>query len=133
MEGLLGQIRKVPGRGSGRDMSKEIQVSVRQEGVIPVIDIGGDVTATTGGAIEEAYRNVSATGSLKILLLFSKESYINSGGIAILIGIVSEGRKREQEIRMAGLSDHFQKIFHMVGITKYSRIFSSEEMAIRDF
>ena len=113
-------------------MSKDIQVGVRQEGVIPVIEIGGDVTATTGGAIEEAYRKVSAAGARRILLLFSKESYINSGGIAVLIGIVSESRKQGQQIRIAGLSEHFQKIFHMVGLARYAKICLTEEDAYLD-
>ncbi len=114
-------------------MSKDIAVSIRVNGNISVIDIKGDVTALTGQPIEDAYKEVSNTGAKKILLYFDKKAYINSGGIAILIGLVSESRKKEQVIRLTGLSDHFQKIFGMVGLTKYTQIFQSEEAALEKF
>ena len=34
---------------------------------------------------------------------------------------------------MTGLSAHFQKIFAMVGLTKYAQIHLSEEAALADF
>jgi len=114
-------------------MNKEIQVSISQKDEVTIFSITGDVTATTGETIEEAYQKVSTAGAKKILLYFDKDGYINSGGIAILIGIASESKKKEQKIRMTGLSDHFQKIFNMVGLTKYTEIFPTEELALQDF
>jgi anti-anti-sigma factor len=100
---------------------------------VRVIAIGGDVTATTGEVIEEAFHKAGAEGAKKILLLFDGENYINSGGIAILIGIAAESRKNEQQIRIAGLSDHFEKIFGMVGLTKYAPVYPSEQDALENF
>jgi anti-anti-sigma factor len=114
-------------------MSKDIEVALSQKGDVSVISIAGDVTPVTGEAIENAYRQASAAGARKILLRFNGENYINSGGIAILIGITAESRAAGQVIRIAGLSDHFRKIFAMVGLSKYAQIFLSEEEALRGF
>ena len=114
-------------------MNKDIQVSISRKDDVSILNIKGDVTANSGVAIEEAYQKVSSDGAKKILLYFDKDGYINSGGIAILIGIASESRKKEQKIRMTGLSSHFQKIFDMVGLTKYTAIFPTEELALKDF
>ena len=114
-------------------MSKDIQVSTSQKGDIAIISIKGDVTAMTGEVIGNAYQNDAVSNSPKILLQFDKDCYINSGGLASLIDIASEGRKKEQKIHACGLSDHFQKIFHMIGLTRCIPIFSSEEAAIDDF
>jgi len=114
-------------------MSKDIQVSTSQKGDVAVISIKGDVTAMTGEVIGNAYQNDTVSNSPKILLQFDKDCYINSGGLASLIDIASEGRKKEQKIHAYGLSDHFQKIFHMVGLTRCIPIFSSEEAAMKDF
>ena len=114
-------------------MNKEIQVSISQKDDVSILNIKGDVTAISGETIEEAYQKVSTAGAKKILLYFDKNGYINSGGIAILIGVASESRKNEQKIRITGLSPHFQKIFDMVGLTKYTEIFPSEELALKDF
>src|SRR2546425_3905610 len=114
-------------------MAKAQEISIRPKGDVSVIDVKGEVTAATGQPIEDAYHKVTAAGAKKILLAFAPDCYINSGGIAILIGILSETRKKEQVIRMTGLSQHFQKIFSMVGITKYAQVFPSEDAAVADF
>ena len=114
-------------------MNKETQVSISQKDDVSILNIKGDVTAISGETIEEAYQKVNTNGAKKILLYFDKDGYINSGGIAILIGIASESRKTSQIIRVTGLSGHFQKIFNMVGLTKYTEIFQTEELALKDF
>ncbi len=113
--------------------NKDIRVSISKKNDVSIIHLKGDVTAQTGEAVENAYQNVSAEGAQKILLFFDQDGYINSGGIAVLIGIASESAKKKQEIRITGLSGHFQKIFHMVGLTKYTQIFPSEEAALKGF
>lgn len=114
-------------------MAKDQEISIRPKGDVSVIDIKGDVTALTGQPIEDAYHKVTAAGAKKILLVFAPDCYINSGGIAILIGILSESRKKEQAVRMTGLSGHFQKIFAMVGLTRYAPIHPSEDAALANF
>lgn len=114
-------------------MAKDLEIAIRPKGGVSAIDIRGDVTAVTAQPIEDAYQKVTAAGAKKILLVFASDCYINSGGIAILIGILSETKKKEQVLRITGLSQHFQKIFAMVGITKYAQIFPSEDAALADF
>ena len=114
-------------------MSKELRLEITTKGDVAVGSIKGDLTAVNGGSVEDAYQGMTRDGVRKILFLFGKDCYINSGGIAILIGIASAGRKNGQAIRVAGLSEHFRKIFHMMGLTKYVAIFSTEEEALKDF
>jgi anti-anti-sigma factor len=114
-------------------MSKDIQVSTSFKEDIAVISIKGDVTAVTGDVISNTYEGDTVSNAPKILLQFDKDCYINSGGLAYMIDIASEGRKKGQKIHACGLSDHFQKIFHMVGLTRCIPVFSSKEAAIENF
>ena len=114
-------------------MNQNIKVSTRKKDGIALIDIVGDVTATTGEQIEQAYQQVSTDGAKKIVLCFDTNSYINSGGIAVIIGIAAESQEKGQIIRVTGLSPHFQRIFDMVGLTKYTEIFPSESAALNGF
>lgn len=114
-------------------MSKDSTVALSRKDDVAIVSIAGDVTPVTGEAVENAYRQASAAGARKILLRFDGENYINSGGIAILIGITAESRAAGQVIRVTGLSEHFRKIFTMVGLSKYAQIFLTEEEALRGF
>lgn len=114
-------------------MTKNVEVLTRLHGDVSVIDIRGDLTATASAAIEEAYDGVTAAGAKKILIVFAADCYINSGGIAVLIGLLGKSRKNAQAVRMTGLTPHFQKIFAMVGLTKYAQISLSERDAMATF
>ena len=48
----------------------------------------------------------------------------------MLIKILAQTHKNNQQIGITGLSDHFKKIFRMVGITKFSNIYNSLEDAL---
>lgn len=111
-------------------MSDEIQVSVRGEESATIIDLAGDVTTFAEEAINQAYHSVSEDGAVNIIFNFRENDYINSAGIAILIGVVTEARKRDQKLLMTGLSAHFQKIFRMVGLTQYADLYPSTEDAL---
>lgn len=111
-------------------MSDEIQVSTREIGGAMIIDLVGDVTTFAEEAINQAYQSASSDGATNIIFNFRENDYINSAGIAILIGVVTEARKRDQRLLITGLSAHFQKIFRMVGLTQYADIYPSVEEAL---
>ena len=114
-------------------MSKDIQITINNKDDLAVISIRGDVTATSNKVISDAYNRDNVINSLQILLRFDKDCYINSDGLAAIIDIAIEGYKRGQKINACGLSDHFQKIFHMMGLTRFIHVFLSQEDAINDF
>jgi anti-anti-sigma factor len=90
----------------------------------------GYVTTFAEEAINQAFQSASADGATNIIFNFRENDYINSAGIAILIGVVTEARKHEQKLLMTGLSAHFQKIFRMVGLTQYADLYPSVEEAL---
>lgn len=111
-------------------MNKENQIFLRKEADIIIVDIKGDITAQSEPFIFDAYQKIK--DFKKILFNFEESAYINSGGIAIIISILAKGNKSNQVIYISGLSDHFKKVFHMVGITKYSKIYFTEVEALKD-
>lgn len=111
-------------------MQKENDIRLERRGAVTVFDIEGDVTTFSEPFLKEAYKNANDQGAKRVLLKFSDKAYINSGGIALLIQLLAETKRNNQQIGITGLSPHFQKIFHMVGITKFARIYSSVEEAL---
>jgi len=112
-------------------MSDEIQVDVQAvNSNTAIINLAGDVTTFAEKAINEAYKQVSGDGASNIIFNFRENDYINSAGIAILIGVVTEARKKNQRLIMAMPSSHFQKIFRMVGLTQYADIYGNLDEAL---
>ena len=112
-------------------MSDQNEVTIEMHGAVALFDVMGDVTVSSEPFLKEAYQNISDQGTAKILLKFSEDTYINSGGIAVLIQLLAETKKRSQVIGITGLSDHFKKIFKMVGITKFAEIYPSVDEGLK--
>jgi len=111
-------------------MKQEVEIHLEKHGDITIFDIKGDVTVFSEPFFNKAYKNANDQGMSKILLKFYENAYINSGGIAVLIQLLAETKKNNQLISITGLSPHFQKIFNMVGISKFARIYSTLEEAM---
>ena len=106
------------------------EILIEIEGAAAVLDIKGDITAFSESPLGEAYCSASAQGAKNLVLKIEKEAYINSGGIAVLIQILAQTRRNDQRVAITGLSEHFKKIFTMVGITKFADVFDSMETAL---
>jgi anti-anti-sigma factor len=106
------------------------EIQLETHGVVTLMDIQGDITAFSEPYLNEAYKNANDQGASKILLKLEKDAYVNSGGIGVLIQILAQTRNNNQHIGITGASEHNKKIFQMVGITKFAKIYKSVENAL---
>lgn len=109
------------------------QVGLRNSDGITIMDIKGNVTSHSEKMLTDAYEKASAQGATKLLMRFDETSSVNGAGIAILIQLLSESKKRNQTVAITGISENFKKIFDMVGITKFAKIFDHEADALGSF
>lgn len=113
-------------------MQNENEIRLEKKGDVTIMNIKGDITAFSDPFLNEAYQEATHLGTRKIILKSNKEAYINSGGIALLIQLLARIKSNNQRVVIAGISDHFKKIFTMVGITKFAPIYDSEEAALQN-
>ncbi len=111
-------------------MKQENEIRVESRGDVTLFEIKGDLTGASGPFVKDAYRQADNEETRKILLKFDENAYFNSDGIKVLIPLLAQMERNNQQIRITGLSDHFKKIFNMVGITKFAKIFSTEGEAL---
>ncbi|MEN9937878.1 MAG: hypothetical protein RLZZ387_4457 [Chloroflexota bacterium] len=114
-------------------LEDELSVGIRERNGVAIIDLIGDVTTFAEEKMNSAYSQVTGQGAKQILLNFRQNDYINSAGIAILIGVVTEVNRNNQKLAVSGLSQHFQKIFRMVGLAQYIDIYQDEDEAVKGF
>jgi len=110
-------------------MANELQASLRPLPPLTVIDLQGEVTTFADEAITLAYRQACEQGAESILFNFTSVDYMNSAGISIIIGVLTEARKADQRLLLTGLTPHYRKIFQMMGLTQYAPVFDSEDAA----
>jgi len=109
------------------------QISDAAGGPVTVLRFAGDISSTSRDAVLGTYQSLSKIDHSRILLDFTKVDYLNSSGIALVIQVLLEASRSEQIVRIFGLTPHFQKVFTMVGITKYTTLYADEAMAVQSF
>ena len=62
-----------------------------------------------------------------------QQDFITSAGFGILIDLMSQSRHSDATLRIAHPSDHFRKIFELVGLSQHVPVLGSVEEARRDF
>jgi len=97
---------------------------------VAVLRFEGDIASSSKHAVLGTYQGLPKESSKLILLDFTKVDYINSSGIGLVIQLLIEGANSAQKIYAFGLSPHFNKVFTMVGITKYARLFPDQVEAL---
>jgi anti-anti-sigma factor len=97
---------------------------------VAVLRFSGDISSTSKEAVLGTYEALPRETTKLILLDFTKVDYINSSGIALVIQLLIQAAHSGQTVCAFGLSAHFTKVFTMVGITKYARLFPSQDEAL---
>ena len=111
-------------------MQQANEIKLEKHGEVTILNIQGDITASSEPFLNGAYKDANDEGARKILLKFDKDTYINSGGIAVIILILAHTKRNNQQVGITGLSDHFKKIFNMVGVAKFAKIHNTVENAL---
>jgi anti-anti-sigma factor len=108
------------------------QVKAPDGGPVAVLRFTGDITSTSRDVVFGAYREVPAAAR-KVVFDFSKMEYMNSSGIALIIELLMAASKADRSVQSFGLSPHFQKVFIMVGLNKYTHLHPDEATACAAF
>ena len=99
---------------------------VRQLPGLAIIDLSGEINAFADQELDAAYSEAEGSGSKSILLNFENVTYINSTGIALIVGLLARARKAQRRLAVCGLSDHYQEIFQITRLVDFMTIYPNE-------
>lgn len=102
--------------------TSELEVAVRSESGGPVIDLLGDVDSSAERALMTAYDEATGSGHGSVTLNFAGTEYINSTGIAVIVGLLAQARTQGVQVRASGLSDHYREIFEITRLADFMTI-----------
>ena len=63
------------------------------------------------------------------MLDFSDVAYINSTGIALIVGLLAQARAGGREVDAIGLTDHYREIFHITRLSDFMTIRDQDQSA----
>ena len=86
----------------------------------------GELTALAGPALEAAYTAAESYQPEVIGFNFAGIDYLNSAGIALIIGLLARARQTPCTLLAYGLRPFYAELFKLAGLTQYMPVFSAE-------
>jgi anti-anti-sigma factor len=97
---------------------------------IAVIELHGEINGFAEATLNEAYAKATDQQVETILLNFADVDYINSNGIALIVGLLAKARASHTHLLASGLSEHYIEIFTITRLADFMTIFPDEASAI---
>jgi anti-anti-sigma factor len=87
-----------------------------------VVDLQGEIDGRAQGALEGAYADAARRDPRRVRLNFAGVDYINSTGIALIVGLLARARAESRQVAASGLSDHYREIFEITRLVDFMTI-----------
>lgn len=98
------------------------QAEIRKEGDTSVMVMIGEINGLAEAAMTAAYQQAQETSPAAIVLDFNQVEYINSTGIALVVGLLAKARAAHIPLKAVGLSDHYREIFTITRLSDFIEI-----------
>jgi anti-anti-sigma factor len=112
--------------------TKQLEANVRYVRGAAIIDLRGEIHAGAEETLNAAYATADSHDPQAILLNFGDVGYINSTGIALIVGLLSQARKANRRLMACGLSDHYVEIFQITRLADFMSVFPDEASALAE-
>jgi len=113
--------------------SDQLEYDVRHSSVtndVAIIDLHGELGAPAGEALDKAFAQACRQNPRVISLNFGGVSYINSTGVALIIGLLIQATKAGLRLMAYGLTRHDAHVFELARLSEYISIFPDEASAL---
>jgi anti-anti-sigma factor len=84
--------------------------------------LSGSIDRDAANTLDQAYRAAADTGATRVELDFSAVQYINSTGIALIVGLLGRARADSRSMLAVGLTQHYRHIFEITRLSDFITI-----------
>jgi anti-anti-sigma factor len=114
-------------------MQSNCDVTVRTTPDAVVLELRGELNASATDLLLPTYREAVREGDPDTVLLdFAQVDYINSTGIALIVGVLAQARAEGRSVAACGLSEHYREIFAITRLSDFMQMFGDVDAALAD-
>lgn len=100
---------------------KSFEATVEERPTGPTLVLHGTVNRAAKETLEAAYESAAFIPG-ELLFDFRSVDYINSTGIAVIVGLLARARSTDREIGAFGLTDHYREVFEITRLSDFMNI-----------
>ncbi len=108
----------------------QFEADVDLQGSNAVIHLIGEIDSSAEETLASTLGKAIESNPDHFLLDFRQVQYINSKGIALIVGLLARYPEIRGRIAAYGLTEHYWEIFKITRLTDYIPVFVDEESAL---
>ncbi len=89
---------------------------------VSIINLSGRIDASAQEQLAAAYTAIVGASSSGLILDFQHVQYMNSSGIALIIGIIARANQARRRVAVVSLTEHYQRIFEVTRLADFVSI-----------
>ena len=105
-------------------------VKTESKNGLMICRIEGDIDINCSPDLKKTFDKLISQKTPKIVIEMTKVIYVDSSGLATLVGILKNMRSYGGKMRLAGMSPKVKSLFEITKLDKLFEIMASEEEAI---
>lgn len=106
---------------------------VRKTDGSAIIDLHGEVDAFASDPLQRLFESAMSPRPTRIVFNFTDVDYVNSTGVALLVGLLAEGNRAGLTLVAFGLSEHYREIFDITRLSDFILVAEDEASALLAF
>ncbi len=107
-----------------------VQIETIKENEIAVLNINGEIDASSSIQLDESLGAVVSSGNLKILIDCTGLNYISSAGLGVFMSYIDDINTKNIKLALFGLNDKVMNVFDILGLDQLLTIVKTKEEAI---
>lgn len=111
-------------------MEMDLQIKVRKNGIVSMIDLTGEVDAYTSARFREIMIELIEDGSTGLVIGMASVEYIDSCGLGALVGGLKRISENNGKIVIVCDRPQVRKVFEITGLEKVFPLFMTEDEAV---
>lgn len=89
-----------------------------------IVELSGTVDRGAKEGMETAYEDAAKVPG-EIVLDFENVEFINSTGIAVIVGLLAMARAENRDVGAVGLTDHYKEVFEITRLADFMHIYEA--------
>jgi len=111
-------------------MEMDLQIVVRKNSDISIIELSGEVDAYTSARFREVMVEIIEDGGANLIVSMRKVEYIDSSGLGALVGGLKRASERNGRILIVCDQPQVRKVFEITGLEKVFPLYDEEQEAV---
>jgi anti-sigma B factor antagonist len=109
--------------------SKKMEIATNTDGEITIVELNGDIDASTAPKVQELVLPLAQSGK-KLLLNMTGVPYMSSAGLRSLLALYRQASTQECKLVLVGLSPEIQDTMSVTGFLGFFTITESVDLGI---